>query len=370
MNRIKKGNILPLTFILLTALAVIVASLAFLTSTGIKNLSYVGNRARSLYIAEAGLQKAAWYLMTPTYQGGKGIAWRVAGTTESFAGGSYTIRVGNASTGNIIITAEGTYRGITRTIQALYSLYPTALDYGIVNTNNLTLGSGSQVRGDIYSEGTITNNGGSIEGDVWTPANPPDPVPTIPTLDTSYYDSEIAAAYAQNININTVRGFTNLGGGKLYDKNNMTIIGTIVGPGVICAAHDLTVKWGATIDQNIMLIAGNDLKFEYNISMGNNSTMYAGHSLNFTNSLVIADKATLISPNLVFVGGWQRINGIIFANQANLGSQSTVRGNIIGGSATLGENSSFTYDQNSRPATPPPGLDTSFSFIKGSWKEL
>ncbi|MCU0640825.1 MAG: hypothetical protein MUC35_01910 [Candidatus Margulisbacteria bacterium] len=384
----KKGNILPLTFILISALAAIVFSYSYLTVTSLKNSGRAVSQAQALCLAEAGLAKATWYLMTPVVSGGKGITWRTPGTTESFAGGSYTLRINDPSSGNILITAEGTVGSVNRVIQAEYNQYPAAVKYGIFGSNYLGIGDRTRVRGDIYNNGDVQIDPGAIVsgevvvtpghsisgGGTWTPGSLPADPPAFPWLDTTYYDAEIAAAAAQNLNINKYYyGTVNLAGGKLYDKNNMTIYGTIVGPGVIAAAYDLTIKFGATIDQRVTLIAGRNLKFENSISLGGDSTMFGRTSISFFDNIAIANRVSLLSPNLVSIGNWQTINGIIYGGQVSIGNHSVVRGNLIGGATgavSLGDDSYFSFDPIRRPSTPPPGLDTSFSFRNGSWKEL
>ncbi len=49
--------------------------------------------ARALWLAEAGSEKAIWYLMTPVGGGGRGENWTTAGTTENLGSGTYRMVV-------------------------------------------------------------------------------------------------------------------------------------------------------------------------------------------------------------------------------------------------------------------------------------
>jgi len=90
----------------------------------------VANRSNSvhaLYIAEAGLNKAAWYLLNTAPDNTTDASWRTLAyptapgpdphdpQQESFGGGSYTIWVQDSS-GAITITSSGVYNGNTRIV--------------------------------------------------------------------------------------------------------------------------------------------------------------------------------------------------------------------------------------------------------------
>ena len=89
----KKGFMIPMAFILVVAMVVIVGSVTIITTTGIRNISQRVEDQKALYIAEAGLNKAIWYLTNPPEEGGMGIDWRTGGITEEFGGGTYSMAV-------------------------------------------------------------------------------------------------------------------------------------------------------------------------------------------------------------------------------------------------------------------------------------
>jgi Tfp pilus assembly protein PilX len=89
----RKGMVLVLTFIIMVTLTVITASFLYMTSVQTKGAGYVLASSRALWLAEAGIQKAVWYLKTPVASGGKGENWVTSATTEDLGAGSYTLEV-------------------------------------------------------------------------------------------------------------------------------------------------------------------------------------------------------------------------------------------------------------------------------------
>ncbi|MFA5117253.1 MAG: discoidin domain-containing protein [Candidatus Omnitrophota bacterium] len=91
MNR--KGMVLILTFIIMITLTVITASFLYMTSVQTRGAGYGIAGSKALWLAEAGVQKAIWNLMTPLASGGKGEDWITSSTTENLGAGSYTLKV-------------------------------------------------------------------------------------------------------------------------------------------------------------------------------------------------------------------------------------------------------------------------------------
>lgn len=135
----RKGNIL-LTMIItmsLTVLAVVFLDLVY-TSSAITTSQV--DRLSSLYIAEAGLNKAIYYLQNtaPAPDSSSGAAWRTLAypattgivvcpggaclpVTEDFNNGTYTVWV-ETSESYIKITSSGLLNGVTRKVQALVKI--------------------------------------------------------------------------------------------------------------------------------------------------------------------------------------------------------------------------------------------------------
>lgn len=77
----------------MVALTTIVVAFLFMTSIQTKGSGYDIASHKALWLAEAGLQKAVWNLMTPVGNGGQGEDWITTGTSESSGDGNYTMVV-------------------------------------------------------------------------------------------------------------------------------------------------------------------------------------------------------------------------------------------------------------------------------------
>jgi len=93
VTRNQRGAVLILTFIILTILTAIVVAFLSLTSIQTKSAGYDIASHKALWLAEAGFQKAVWYLKTPAGSGGQGENWTTPGTTETLGNGSYAMAV-------------------------------------------------------------------------------------------------------------------------------------------------------------------------------------------------------------------------------------------------------------------------------------
>jgi len=395
MIKNRRGNVLLVAFIMTTGLAITVGSLALLAASGIKSSAFALNRARSFYLAEAGRQKALWYLITPTQQNGKGISWRTSGTSESFGDGSYTIRVSNGPLANtILITAEGTYRGTTRRIQAVYQRYCAALDYAASCQNTLWLYNNATVNGSLYVDSNVflwwdwqMNNGQVIvapphtiykygSGSL-TQGPVPVPPPSFPQLNTAYYDEQLALAAGSSHYDRTLSGTP--GSSPIYASRNITISGTLNGPLLVVAGNNITVSDGSVIGNDVTLACGNSLSLGSGnqgqvVQLKNQCILYAGYQIQ-THNLIATSEATLLSPGSVQVGDNNHlcgINGIINAGSFYLGDNVVFTGCLLSGRSgdCYLNGSTVTRDFAQVPDPLPPGLESIISLVKGSWKEL
>lgn len=87
------GAVLIATLMFQTLLVAIMASSVYLTRIETREVGIQQDEMRTLWLAEAGLQKAVWNVKTPTGSGGQGEDWTTTGTTESLGDGSYTMVV-------------------------------------------------------------------------------------------------------------------------------------------------------------------------------------------------------------------------------------------------------------------------------------
>jgi hypothetical protein len=78
---------------MLISLTAITIAFLYMTSVRVKFMGYDTVSSKALWLAEAGLQKAIWNLMTPVGSGGQGENWTTAGTSENLGDGNYAMAV-------------------------------------------------------------------------------------------------------------------------------------------------------------------------------------------------------------------------------------------------------------------------------------
>lgn len=89
----EKGVILLLTLLILIIISAVTVAFLYMTSIQTKTSAYDISRSQAFWLAEAGIQKAVWNLMTPAGSGGQGENWTTGGITENLGNGSYTYQV-------------------------------------------------------------------------------------------------------------------------------------------------------------------------------------------------------------------------------------------------------------------------------------
>ncbi len=128
-----KGSALILTFLFMTTSVVLTVAYLSMVRYDTILVNSRSNGAHALYIAEAGLNKAAWYLLNTAPDNTTDGSWRTSAypappgdgfndpQLETFGGGSYTLWVEN-SNGAIRITSSGVYNGATRLVHQMENL--------------------------------------------------------------------------------------------------------------------------------------------------------------------------------------------------------------------------------------------------------
>ena len=89
----QRGAVMLFTFIVMTTLTAVTVTFLSMSAIQIKAKGDDIASSKALWLAEAGLQKAAWNLKTPVASGGQGEDWVSPGTTENLGNGSYTMAV-------------------------------------------------------------------------------------------------------------------------------------------------------------------------------------------------------------------------------------------------------------------------------------
>lgn len=376
----KKSSI-ALTFILILGISLLLGAFIFLVFGRTTDSGLRQNREKAFYTAEAGINKAIWYLNTPTGLGGKGSSWRVANFSEAFKEGSYRFSILEETSGILSVISTGEMSGVTRTIiQKMHgNSLPAAFSYAIYNNGSLTLKGASSIMGDLFANGDISIQKASNHpsGDVFTtaghtvngtPGEVPDPIPTMPALNTTTYDQKILAAQSQPAG-NRILNNTNLGGGITYINGDATISGTITGGGTIVVTGKATIS-SATISKDTTIISNGLMTIQGNSNMDSGAILYSPTQISIPGTPRIY--GSVMSAKIT-ANGNPTILGLLFSWDVSteLTGNVTVYGSVVNPSS-----SSYTGSINIefRPEylpAPPEGLSSGgLSLVKGSWKEL
>lgn len=172
-HRDTRGSTLLLVLILMVSMAVFSVGYLFMAQTAITATKADEEGIKAMYFAEAGVDRAIYYLTTTAPDGSTDASWRTsaypaaAGSgdddprSESLAAGSYTMWVTTAG-GDVLITSRGTVAGIERVV------------YQKINTGDLAgwwkfdEGAGTVAK-DISSggyDGTLENDPSWVAGRV------------------------------------------------------------------------------------------------------------------------------------------------------------------------------------------------------------
>ena len=89
----ERGVVLLATFMILVTLTAIAVVFLYMNSAQTVSAGWGIPDAQALWLADAGKEKAIWYLKTPVSGGGQGENWTTTGTTENLGAGSYAMVV-------------------------------------------------------------------------------------------------------------------------------------------------------------------------------------------------------------------------------------------------------------------------------------
>ena len=344
-----KGVALILTFIFMISLIIISASYLFMVTYDTRNASAQMNNDKALYLADAGLNKAVWYLTNTAPDTSTDGSWRTTAypaasglnptdsRQESLGDGTYTIWVEPEPLGSdIMVTARGTVNNIERTVRETITLAPSVpeafnkVQYSGGNIDYLN--SSGTITGDLDAVGTVDSEGGMNIPDTITEGS----AVAVPSVDTAAYALIAGTTVSGDMTFNpgTYNGIWYVDG-KATIGDNVTINGTIIATG--------------------------------NIVVTNTDNLTVTPTSNYP-ALVSDAKIT---------GGKLKtstINGLIYAATSidlNQGSNNTINGSIISpGNIDLknGSGWSLTYDANLASNSPP--YFTAGSTTGDAWQEI
>lgn len=384
----KKGSLM-LTFIIMLAVSAIFFSFIYVVTGRSRNLATQKQSVRAFYIAEAGINKAIWYLTTPVASGGKGETWRISATSESFAGGAYTFSVSDGPSGSILVVSTGESSGRTRTIEQLLSSSSSStasFEYAVYSNSDLSMTGACNITGPVFANGNIALTGATningkatiTEGHTYKKNGTSQSVnlvatpPAMPSIETTYYDNLLAIAAAQtpgNVSI-TGAGTYNLAGGTLYVNGNLTVSGarSITGGGKIVVTGTYTQSGAGNIASNTQIICGNNLTISGSNVVNSGGVLFARNNITLSGAGDIT--GSVIALNSVSASGAGRTVGLIYSQKGMSGARTIVGSIVCREAPTFSGAISITYDP-SKISSSIPGVVSKGKpeKLKGSWKE-
>ena len=174
----QKGMALLTTLIFVFILVTFGVALLTMTSNDIKLSALQRDSTEAFYVAEAGIDKALWYLNTPEDNGGEGLEWRPNEEKESYPAGStnyYKLTVEDTAEQDIIkITSRGVvsdgnkvYGSRKIEVEAKKAISPSpsllVYNYAIATEGDLTFRGDIEIDGDVHSNGDISLVSGDTE---------------------------------------------------------------------------------------------------------------------------------------------------------------------------------------------------------------
>ncbi|GEM_PF-2565244 len=386
----KKGIIGILALFLMLVLVLFGAAIALITRAHYKNMVDKADGVKSLYLAEAGVERAIWKLNNDASSQDTGILY----SDEPLGDGYYTVQTfldGVDTDTRITIISTGFLKGgrgrkrvkekvLIRTLGAMSTFSKYVLFWGntdgvgsvgINNSVDITrVGSAS---GDVFANGDISINHasrvapglvystGSVSGGgIYTPGGVPNPVPQFPNLDTSYYDNKLSIAGTQPPGNWSLKGATyNLNGSTLYVNGNVTIwtMAELIGPGSIVATGDITIRNMSDIS-NVELIAGGSLRVDNAVNIAGGDVLYSSTNIIIRNSASIT--GNLLSPGDITIENSAEVRGIVYSGgSTQLRNSARIQGSIISDEfygGTIINAVHIIHDNAYIPSSPPPGL--------------
>ncbi len=288
--------------------------------------------------------------------------------TKDFSGGMFSIATENEKRRRITVISTGTLtvegKTYTRTIQinvsagGLQSLaseyivyytgggdssWNTALDNNVnmgghvLVNSSLELNLNDTISGDAYAAGDITGPTSGITGTVEPFAQMP---VEVPTLETSFFDGEIATAATFPPGNKIYSGTQNLSGttyvnGDIEIANSANI--TITGAATLVATGKFTVENFATVGDNLTVIAGGMINVKNDLTVGTIGIWYSRGNIEVNNNVIIGgtddyEGSRFVTPGNITVRNNCTLDGLFYASgQVSIGNNLDYSGMILTG---------------------------------------
>ena len=248
---------------------------------------------------------------------------------------------------------------------------------------DLDMSQSSVIYEEAYIGGTISMGQASvIYGGSYPFSSPANPYfivgPSVPTLDTSFYDGFLAIAASSNSGLN-FNNSINLAGQVKYVNGSASLkmsktLTSTPGGGVLVVRDSFDIKQSCQIGPNVTVICGQNFSMGQSTRVGTNALIYAGGSIDMKQSGIVASKAAILSPGTVTLKQAAQASGFVYAgNLLDLSQSTAIQGLCYAGvEADLSQSVMITYSKAVLPWTMPPGIATNSAvqMVPQKWREL
>lgn len=368
---------------------------------------------QALELAEAGLK----YTLAAKLTGDADWSDNT-GFTKNLSPGYFTVSYTYNATNRVTLQITGVVSGVSRTIQSTVRRggLPGAFGYGIYSANQggepLVIENTATIYGDFYYTGDVTmkNSSRLLNGTMysdfltllnsatcasWEPLPQP-PVP-LPTLDTSYYDTQLkectrSATSALSMSTGTL---ALAGTTKYYTSITLSGSARVTGPGkLVATTGSFNISNSAQLGNDITVIASQDANFDNSAVVGTNFELINTRDININNGQNFPAEAlifcygdiefentsyyygSIICPTgNMYSGNSTKFRGLIYAGSFDLQNSTSVIGCVVL-SQDVGyfrNSSTLTYDLSYLPVDWPPGLEGGVSASEegtSDWQEV
>lgn len=162
VTRARRGSALQITMIVLMVIFTLGSALLSMTTSALLRSRNDMLRAQALDVAEAGTEKAVYYVRNTAPDGSVNGSWRTTGQTESFSSGSYTFSVADGTgddAGKIVIICTGQVTLGNKTTSRRLRLVITRTEENVSPWNNVIFAgvgqAGKSINGNVVMRGSV-----------------------------------------------------------------------------------------------------------------------------------------------------------------------------------------------------------------------
>lgn len=372
----KKSGYILVFFIMLSGLSLLLAtSILSFQGAVLRDAKKISFRLDSGYLAQAGLDKG--FLAYKTNQS-------YAGETLNLGNGSVVTSVTAGSTANEkILSAVGTVGGVTRRYRAKLTTQASgtavAFNYGMqIGAGGFVMGNNSIINGSVYSNQNIVGgNGSQVNGDAFAVGSitnvvvtgtsqtgvPPEPMPP---FDGDFWRTKAMEGTNITGNYSPASGSTigplYVSGDITFDNNvDVTIAGPVYANGQITFGNSPILRVSNnTGTSGVMMVAGS------NVTFGNGLTAHKNSGGGYLLIVGLSSSSSAISMG----------NSVIITNAPLYAPNGTITmGNSAQGTAftgwriQTGNGAIINYDEGLANASFSSGPGGSWQLQKGTFQE-